>query len=296
MEESVRATVIELHQKNRKRIEPIVPEISPIPGALHGVKAIIFDIYGTLLISGSGDVGTAISSSRKEAFRTALVSAGIQEPTDNDADTAEKLFFAEISKSHALSRNRGILYPEVDILSVWKSVLEALTSDLTEETYIRAAISYEVHANPVFIMPGAVKTIMALRNAGYHLGIVSNAQAYTKPLLEYELGNSLEQAGFETPLCSYSYAVGEAKPSSAIFLPVVTHLAKAYGIQPSQTVYVGNDMLNDVYAARRQGMLTCLYAGDRRSLRLRKDNKLCAGIKPDSRITQLAQLLPVVSP
>jgi putative hydrolase of the HAD superfamily len=296
MKEMLRTILLELHEQKRRRLEPYTPDIPPAVRALCGVKAILFDIYGTLLISGSGDVGTAISVSRKEAFKDALISAGVQEPEESIVDTAETLFFSEISKRHSISHTRGIKYPEVDILSVWESVFHGLSLDLPETGYLRAAMSYEVNANPVCIMPEAIQTIGKLRNAGFHLGIVSNAQAYTKPLLEYELGTSLEEAGFEARLCSYSYVVGEAKPSAAIFHPVLTYLANHYGIQTSQTLYVGNDMLNDIYAAGVQGMLTCLFAGDRRSLRLREDNELCRDSHPDVRITHLSQIIRVVSP
>lgn len=41
------------------------------------------------------------------------------------------------------------------------------------------------------------------------------------------------------------------------------------GIESSQTLYVGNDMLNDIYPAQQLGLKTAFFAGDQRSLRKR---------------------------
>ena len=53
------------------------------------------------------------------------------------------------------------------------------------------------------------------------------------------------------------------------------------GLRAEDILYVGNDMLNDVWAANRCGFLTALFAGDQRSLRLREDDDQIRGIKPD---------------
>ncbi len=294
--DSIRAAVFDIHSRYRKPLEPLPSEISPRLSAIHGIKTVLFDIYGTLLISGSGDVGTAFELSRKEAFQRAIDRAGLLNPQEAAVRKTEELFFGEIKKRHAASRQKGINYPEVEIVSVWSSVLRGLSLQPTEEQCIQAAVTYEALANPVYLMPGAPIVIDELKQAGFHLGIVSNAQSFTAPLLEYELGSTLLAAGFESSLCSYSYLLGEAKPSTAIFRPVLESLANNYGILPPQVIYVGNDMLNDVYTATRLGLKTCLFAGDSRSLRLREDHKLCRDTEPDVIVSQLTQIAAVVSP
>jgi putative hydrolase of the HAD superfamily len=82
----------------------------------------------------------------------------------------------------------------------------------------------------------------------------------------------------------------EAKPSTYLFEKVLKRLERM-GIPAEETLYVGNDMLNDIYAAQQLGLLTVLFAGDKRSLRLRRDVPQCAGVHPDAVITDLSQLL-----
>jgi putative hydrolase of the HAD superfamily len=60
---------------------------------------------------------------------------------------------------------------------------------------------------------------------------------------------------------------------------------------PDQVLYVGNDMRNDICPAAATGFHTALFAGDKRSLRLREDDRKCARTRPDIIITDLMQLL-----
>jgi putative hydrolase of the HAD superfamily len=53
---------------------------------------------------------------------------------------------------------------------------------------------------------------------------------------------------------------------------------------------VGNDMLKDIWPAARLGCKTALFAGDRRSLRLREDDERCRELEPDLVVDDLSQL------
>ena len=68
------------------------------------------------------------------------------------------------------------------------------------------------------------------------------------------------------------------------------HLQHQYGISPEETLYVGNDKLNDIWPAAQLGLKTALFAGDQRSLRLREDDTRCSDLEPDLIITKLSQL------
>jgi putative hydrolase of the HAD superfamily len=65
-------------------------------------------------------------------------------------------------------------------------------------------------------------------------------------------------------------------------------------IAPAKVVYVGNDMLNDIMPAKHAGFQTALFAGDKRSLRLRQDDSRCNGIIPDLVFTHLMELAELI--
>ena len=54
---------------------------------------------------------------------------------------------------------------------------------------------------------------------------------------------------------------------------------------------MGNDIRNDIWPAQSVGFKTALFAGDKLSLRRRKDDPQCKQIEADLEITQLHQLL-----
>lgn len=265
---------------------PIPTGTEPIIAKPDNIKAVLFDIYGTLLISGTGDVGVA--SARSTAPVTTDFLQGI------DRGLIKSCLTQEIEKRHAELRNQGVSNPEVEIRDIWSSVISVLRSEelLKDDSVIESvatiALKYELSMNPVWPMPGFPEIVGRIRGAGYRVGIVSNAQFYTPIIIEAVTGLSLEQIGFEADLCAWSYELSMAKPSPEVFSAPLDSLASD-GISAAEVLYVGNDMLNDVKAASAAGCRTALFAGDRRSLRLRTGDSR-ADAQPDMIVTDLSQL------
>ena len=84
--------------------------------------------------------------------------------------------------------------------------------------------------------------------------------------------------------------LGVAKPSPRLFQAAAA-ACERQGLPPAAVLYVGNDICNDIRPARQAGFQTALFAGDRRSLRLREDNPACRRVRPDLVITELPQLI-----
>jgi putative hydrolase of the HAD superfamily len=116
-------------------------------------------------------------------------------------------------------------------------------------------------------MPGMATTLAEIRALGLKLGIISNAQFYTAPILEAFCKSRLEQIGFDSQLSYFSYCFGRAKPDVFLYNRAAEGLADL-GIAPEQVLYVGNHMAKDIVPAKTVGFKTGLFAGDQRSLRL----------------------------
>ena len=151
------------------------------------------------------------------------------------------------------------------------------------------ALNYELRVNPVWPMPGVLTTLELLRDKETILGIVSNAQFFTPLILETLLDRSLEKLGFQPELTYFSFEDRQAKPGRQPYEIVRERLA-SQGVSAAQTLYVGNDMLNDMMAAASVGFCTALFAGDQRSLRWREGDERVTDVKPDLVITELSQL------
>ena len=280
---------------------PLPTGAIPQLNRLDGIKAVLFDVYGTLFVSGSGDVGTAAATDSAEALSQALAAARFEGDLEQAGLVGKDLLKAEIVEWHAAAREAGVDFPEVDIAEVWRKTIALLRKSgllkppgIDIEPIRNLALEYECRVNPVYPMPGCLETLRQLQARGLVLGIVSNAQFHTPLLFTAFLGQTVEELGFDPDCCIWSYRELMAKPSAELFPKAGRHLARKHGISLAETAYVGNDMLNDIYCASRAGCKTVLFAGDQRSLRLRETDARCAGLAPDAVITSLAQLADLI--
>ena len=122
------------------------------------------------------------------------------------------------------------------------------------------------------------------------MGIISNAQFFTPYLFNWFLDSSPGDLGFKSDLIFYSYKSGHAKPSPVMFDAAAKNIMNM-DISLHSVLYIGNDMLNDIYPAKMVGFKTALFAGDARSLRLRENHPKCQNLSPDIVIIDLLQLL-----
>lgn len=292
-EEQIRALSIPL--------EPIPTQIKPWVSHCPGIRAVIFDIYGTIFISGSGDISLANQNvNQEEMIREAMESVGLEMLVPPEQVSIYSAYYDVIQHSHQLSREEGIEYPEVEIRNVWRTLLEILVEDkviqgvFDAELIAHLAIEYEAKVNPVWPMPHAQGTFEMLKGE-VKMGIVSNAQFFTPLLFRSFFERSHTALGFERELCLWSYEHGEAKPGLGLFERLLKKLEdRITPIEPQEILYVGNDMLNDIWAAHQLGLRTCLFAGDQRSLRLREDDPRCDGLEPNFVITDLHQIIEIL--
>lgn len=277
----------------RQHATPLTPIATGLSDALAPrlpVKAVLWDVYGTLLISGVGDIGVSAAPG-EAAAEVALRACGVAAPGCG-AVVARRLREV-IAISHEKDRRRGVNYPEVVIEEVWRETLTSLRNEgvlgreVAQVDLMRLSLEYEMRVNPVWPMPHATESLAAFAAAGWKLGIISNAQWFTPVILEVLLGRPLHELGFsDESLLVYSYQHRRAKPSRELFQAALDELAQE-SILAREVLYIGNDRLNDCWGAARAGMRTALFAGDRRSLRLREDMPELHDVEPDWVVTDL---------
>lgn len=270
-------------------IEPLSPlptPLNPVGKLKERIQCILFDVYGTLFISASGDISIARKQSRQsQHLKNLLARYQIKKKPEivlND-------FFSAIDIEHKRFRKTGVDFPEVEIDRIWTRVLE-----IKELNAVRAfAVEFELIVNPVYPMPNLAEMLTVCKKSKVLMGIISNAQFFTPYLFNWFLDASPEDLGFKSDLIFYSYKSGRAKPSPFMFETAANNL-KNMDISAYSVLYVGNDMLNDIYPAKIVGFKTALFAGDARSLRLRENHPKCQNLSADLVITDLVQLLDLV--
>jgi putative hydrolase of the HAD superfamily len=269
-----------------KPLKPIPTTLKKTGKKLPGIKCVLFDIYGTLFISGSGDISLAQRKIQYvEKIKQLLVKFRIHE----DPQVLMNKLFKTIDRVHQRQNEKGIAYPEVEIDRIWMSIL-----DFNDNERIRLfALEYELIVNPVYPMPHLHELISTCRDKKIVMGLISNAQFYTQYLFKWFLGSGTKQIGFHPELTILSYKLGCAKPSSLLFDTAAKKL-KAMDIPNEAVLFLGNDMLNDIYPAQQTGFKTALFAGDRRSLRLRESDIRCKNLSPDLVLTGLMQIFEFI--
>lgn len=273
----------ELVRHYSRPMDPIPTSLEPEGSPAVPVKAILFDVYGTLFISRAGDIGAAMEEAE---VRVDLLDGlcGRYNLSLPARDLVNR-FFDRIGQEKLRLARQGIDAPEVVIEDIWGDVLGTADRSLLQ----RFALEFEMIVNPVYPMPGLGDLLSFLKRRGMIMGIISNAQFYTPILFSSYLGAGLEDLGFRKDLVIFSYEVGYGKPSSRAFMAAARILEHG-GIQPREVLFVGNDMLKDICPAGEAGFQTVLFAGDARSLNLREHEERCRGVRPDMTITELMQL------
>ncbi len=288
---------------NAAPLKPVPTGVNPDYRKDSSIKAVIFDIYGTLLISSSGDIDQAEMSTKN--LEVALSSSNIEIVDKSEKALKHILYDFEytINICHQEAKKNEVPYPEIDILSIWEIVLlHARRKNLIqfngEANIMRMTCMFELLSNKTYPMPGMLEVIKKLEETKIPIGIVSNAQFYTPIVMNYYLNQRLgldeKIVFFDKELTVFSYKLGIGKPDIKLFDELTPVLKKKYKLEPNEVLFVGNDMLKDIYTSNKVGFKTALFAGDKRSLRMREDNEKTKGLKPNYIITELSQLLEIV--
>jgi len=280
-----------------KEMTPQPSGLEPRLHTLDGIRAVLFDVYGTLFQSAVGDISLVRKDSSKE--REALVRESLEAAgffVQDEVTPIAELFLDTIRAEQDIRREQGIAFPEVDIVGVWEDLVgqleayEVIRGKTTRKKLEILAMHYEARVNPVYPMPGVLDAIESALDQGCVLGIVSNAQKFTPVLFETFFEDNLRDLGFEEILCIWSYEHHVAKPSTKLYEICAERLQALDGIAAEETLFIGNDMRNDVWPAQQVGFKTGLFAGDKRSLRLREDDPDVKGVKADVVLTHLEQI------
>ncbi len=212
----------------------------------------------------------------------------------------------EDGRLRASSRKGDV--PEIDSAGIWLRLLEmlgkkeyqydeSLYGDLPE---LAEKIAFFFHSSlqGTEATPGALATIIAIREGGLRQAILSDAQCFSLVQLTRALrsqGNVPHLRGvFPDSLNTLSHEWGIRKPSISLYAQAIYRFKEA-GIEPHQILYIGTRMKDDLAVAKSCGLRTVLYAGDKSSLQATADDLRNPDTRPDRLITELEQLRDILT-
>ena len=216
-------------------------------------KGIIFDINGTL-----SDIQT--NEWHDDVYRVVSNLLSYQGIV-LDPNVVKYHYFQIMKEQRAACVDR---YPEFDAIGIFREIVAQHATDFTrglpiEKVQQLPILLAETHrAASRFRLqpyPGVEETLRQLHPA-YHLAIVTDGQtAYAIPEL-----HAVGLSGYFDPIM-VSGDFGYRKPDERLFRAALT----AMKMEPTEVLFVGNDMYRDVYGAQRLGIKTVFFKSNQRT-------------------------------
>lgn len=277
---------------------------------LPAVRAVTWNVYGTLLAITGGDLvfqhpndfvmSVALDKTVQEFKMWASMSRKPGHPADY-----MKVIYEQVLDEQRISPG-GEKYPEVAADRLWEAIIKKLFQkdyqfdanfygSLNE--YSRK-VAYFFHASlqGTRCYPGAAAALGHVAAAGLAQGLLADAQCFTAVQLRRGLV-AQEPVGLDDlappDLRTLSYELRGRKPSDRLFRHSLQQLARR-GIAPDQVLHVGSRVAQDLVPAKRMGMKTALFAGDRASLQAVPERLKEPPNRPDVLLTELSQITEIV--
>ncbi len=230
---------------------------------ISGIKAVVWNFYRTLVWTEPfGDYCDA-------NFRKALLFSGFMPKDCGTFDFGRA--FMDMQRAHKdIRAKEGVKNPEVDLLLIYEDLLENLASEnlvkgkVNEAAIKKLAVNFEILSRSAWLMPNAIRTLNALKEAGLKMITVSDAQFFAPYIFPVIAGKSMAQLGFDEQNCVWSFLYRRAKPSNILFESAAEYFEKTYSLSPKSVLYVGSDMQKDIIPAAKTGFKTALFTGGER--------------------------------
>jgi FMN phosphatase YigB (HAD superfamily) len=202
----------------------------------------------------------------------------------------------------------GERHPEVLSERIWDDIVKKLQGKEykfdqamygSQQEFVKK-IAYFFHASiqGTGCYPGAAEALQSVAERGIRQGLLADGQCFTpaqltRALAQQTPGISLTQLltpGLTLLSCDHK----ARKPSDTLFQAAVAALS-ARGITPAETLHVGSNLIRDIAPARKAGMKTALFAGDKASLVATPEQLKDPRTRPDVMLTELAQIAEVIA-
>ncbi len=272
--------------------------------AMPQVRAIAWNLYGTLLHISTGQLmfehpqkfimDIALDKTVQEFKMWGSMSRKPGQPSEYMGQ-----IYRRVLTDLQLASSPGEKYPEIAAERIWEAILKKLQQkDYKYDAafygpigdYCRK-IAYFFHASlqGTACYDGAAKALEHAHQAGLRQVIIGDAQCFSfvqlnRGLQGQHCGVGVDQL-FTRSWCALSCEVGGKKPSERLF----KHSLSQLGVAANQVLHIGARLATDLAPAKKLGMRTALFAGDKDSLQATKEQLKDPATRPDVLLTDLSQ-------
>jgi hypothetical protein len=308
------AIYLDSHGASWPAVPPIDrPKARPHVAAIEGIRAVVWNSYGTLIAIGCGELlfehpqkfimDLALEKTVQEFKMWASMSRKPGQPSEYMGQ-----LYGKALTELRMVPSPGEKHPEIRAEKIWENIVKKLMvkdykfdagfyGSLNEYTR-KIAFYFHASLQGTACYDGAASTLLQLAERGIAQGMVGDAQCFT--LVQLQRGLTAQDASarvdalLDKDLRALSFEVGARKPSERLFKAVLPAL-DAKGISPQEVLHVGSRIMQDIAPAKKLGMRTALFAGDKASLAATAEQMKDPAVKPDVLITELSQIVDVVA-
>jgi FMN phosphatase YigB (HAD superfamily) len=296
---------------------PAPPEVDGLKARPHlvrlpQVRAVLWNVYGTLLRIAGGELwfehpqAFVMNVALDKTIQEYKMWASMSRKPGQPADYMKQLYDSVLIEHRAVPGGTE-KYPEVASDRVW----EALIKKLFQKDYkfdagffgslneFSRKVAYFFHASlqGTACYDGAAKALRYVAKKGIKQGLLADGQCFTRVQLQRGLAAQDSEAVLDKlldkDLIVLSYEFRGRKPSERLFRQAVQALTQQ-GIAANQVLHVGTSITRDLAPARRLGMRTALFAGDRTSLQASAEQLKGPASRPDVLLTELSQIADII--
>ncbi|HZZ80626.1 MAG TPA: HAD family hydrolase [Gemmataceae bacterium] len=278
---------------------------------LPGIRAVTWNLYGTLLRIFGGQI--LFEHPQKFVMDIALEKT-VQEfkmwgsMTRKPGQPSEYMgqIYRRVLGDMQLASSPKERHPEIAAERIWDAIIKKLQQK--EYKYDasffgpindycqKIAYFFPASLQGTACYDQAAQALEHVQSAGIKQALIADAQCFSfvqlsRGLQAQHCPVSVDQL-FNRSLCALSCEVGGRKPSERLFKHC---LAQLRGIAPEQVLHVGSRLPIDLAPAKKLGMRTALFAGDKDSLQGTKEQLNDPAMRPDVLLTELGQIADIVN-
>jgi hypothetical protein len=291
---------------------PVAVKAKPHLVRLPEVRCVLWNLYGTLLCIPGGEVWFehpqpfVMEVALKKTLQEFKMWGSMTRKPGEPADYLQRIYKQVLMELAAVPGGSD-KRPEISADRVWEAILKKLLQkdyrfdagfygSLNE---FSRKVAYFFHASlqATTCYPGAAVALRHVADSGHSQGLFADAQSFSLVQLQRGLAAQDPAASVEgllrDELSVLSFEVGARKPARRIFRRVKEMLSE-HDLQPSRVLHVGSRIGQDLVPARRLGMRTALFVGDREAVEATPEQLRDALSRPDVLLTELGQIADVV--
>ncbi|MFN0051833.1 MAG: HAD family hydrolase [Planctomycetales bacterium] len=294
---------------------PTLPKATPFLLPLPEIRAVTWSVYGTLLLVADGKLlPTVPERMRMEiALEKTIHEFNMWNSMSRKPGAPWEYMLQQLQSLVEARQLSGTgkkgESPEVSLPAVWSTLIERLQQKdyvwdeqalgAIDEFSEKVAYFFQSCLQGMRAAPNALAALQHVRQCHFRQGIIADGQSFTL----VQLVRMLRAQGEPPPLTrlftsgcvSLSYQLGVRQPSSGLFEASLAALDER-GIAPHQVVHIASRVRDELAPAKKLGMKTALFAGDRLSLQATGADMQDSQLRPDRILTDLRQLRQIVRP